>query len=133
MIAYNHMRIPLLINYYVSFSAATLATPAAAAEFPLVAPRSSVSLSVATAIIEATIRITCARFGSPRVLPWAQDVFFMGIHSSAYDYYLGLKNNFWGAESRGCMITSVWGFGQVGCMTCAFLCEPDHGRHRHLN
>ena len=71
-----------------------------------------------------------ARFGSPRVLPWAQGVFFMGIHTSAY--YLGLKNNFWGPETRGCMITSMKGFGQVGCMTCAFLCEPDHGRHYHL-
>ena len=75
MIAYTNMRIPLLIYYYVSLSATVPAAPAAVTEFPLVAPkrwrrtatpRSSVSLSVATAIIEATIRITCARGSGPQ-------------------------------------------------------------------
>ena len=134
MVAYTQLAytvVNLLQLYYVSLSAATPATPAAAAEFPLVAPRSSVSLSVATVVIEEMIMITCVRGSRPQeLLPWAQDVFFHGVHSSAY--YLGLKNDFWGPESRGCMITSMKGFGQVGCMTCAFLCEPDHGRHYHL-
>ena len=66
---------------HVSVSAATPTLIARPCEFPLVAPRSSVSLAVATAVMDPTIMITCARaVWAPKNIIRAQDVFFKAIH-----------------------------------------------------